>query len=269
MQSPNLPGFIVGVLILALSFSLLERLFPSLLAPRKGTFRPGAFTDLGYLFFNAFITKQLIRFFNLVLLGLGMLLVSGSFDRSLLDGHGILMQQPPYLLLVEMILLADFITYWMHRLLHSKQLWRIHAIHHSSRELDWLSSARLHPLNQLLTSLVVPLTFLFLGFPLKLAVVYAPFLTLYGIFLHANVSFEFGVFKYIVSTPQFHRWHHSRSEEAIDKNFAGLFPVFDMLFGTFYLPEGKEADDFGVSSRDFPEGIGEQFVYPFIDKARG
>lgn len=160
MQSPNLPGFVVGVLILALSFSLLERLFPSLLAPRKGTFRPGAITDLGYLFFNAFITKQLIRFFNLVLLGLGMLLVSGSFDRSLLDGHGILMQQPPYLLLVEMILLADFITYWMHRL------------------------------------------------------------------LHANVSFNFCVFKYIVSTPQFHRWHHSRSEEAIDKNFAGLFPVF-------------------------------------------
>jgi sterol desaturase/sphingolipid hydroxylase (fatty acid hydroxylase superfamily) len=65
----------------------------------------------------------------------------------------------------------------------------------------------------------------------------------------------------VIATPVFHRWHHSRQAEAMDKNFAGLFPIWDILFGTYYMPRGKMPEDFGVSG-DFPQDMPRQLWEP-------
>lgn len=142
-------------------------------------------------------------------------------------------------------------------------LWRVHAVHHSSRALDWLASVRLHPLNELITRMVQVLPFYFLGFsPLVLAGV-APFLSLYAILLHANVNWSFGPLRYVIASPLFHRWHHTSEEEGLDKNFAGLLPIWDLLFGTWHMPQGKYPQKFGIVGNDMPESLWGQMMYPF------
>ena len=59
-----------------------------------------------------------------------------------------------------------------------------------------------------------------------------PFTTFHSAFVHANLSWTLGPFKYVLATPVFHRWHHTSLEEGGNTNFAGTFPLWDILFGT-------------------------------------
>ncbi|HEX5369098.1 MAG TPA: hypothetical protein VFY10_06750 [Dehalococcoidia bacterium] len=61
----------------------------------------------------------------------------------------------------------------------------------------------------------------------------------------------------------YHRWHHSAEREAINKNFSGLFPFVDGLFGTLYFPKGRQPTTFGVADQPVPAGFLPQLVYPF------
>ncbi len=62
-----------------------------------------------------------------------------------------------------------------------------------------------------------------------------PFTTFHSAFVHANLNWALGPFKYALATPVFHRWHHTSLEEGGNTNFAGTFPIWDVLFGT--LPD--------------------------------
>ena len=77
------------------------------------------------------------------------------------------------------------------------------------------------------------------------------------------MSWAFGPFRYVLASPAFHRWHHTSEEEGLDRNFAGLFPWIDLLFGTFYMPEGRRPERFGLAHEDVPEGLLAQLAYPF------
>lgn len=92
--------------------------------------------------------------------------------------------------------------------------------------------------------IIVPV--LLLGFAPIVTLSAGPVLTFYAIFIQANVNWEFGSLRYVIATPVFHRWHHSREREAWDKDSAGLLPLWDMLFGTFYMPRDRYAENFGI-----------------------
>jgi sterol desaturase/sphingolipid hydroxylase (fatty acid hydroxylase superfamily) len=94
-------------------------------------------------------------------------------------------------------------------------------------------------------------------------VVLAPFLTFHAIFLHANVPWGFGPLRYFVSSPAFHRWHHTTQAEGLDKNFAGLFPFIDLAFGTFYMPRDRQPAAFGIQGNPVARGLFAQLAYPF------
>jgi len=67
-----------------------------------------------------------------------------------------------------------------------------------------------------------------------------------------------------LATPVFHRWHHTSQEEGGNTNFAGTFPVWDILFGTWRMPENVMPDHYGVDNQDqFPTEIAGQLAYPF------
>ena len=178
-----------------------------------------------------------------------------DFRNNAYQGFGPLAAQPLALQAIEVYLLADFIAYWTHRLFHRGKWWPFHAVHHSSEHLDWLSAVRVHPVNDLVNKLLQASPLLLLGFNPMVTLSTAPFFTLYAIFLHARVDWDFGPLRWIIATPVFHRWHHSRQAEAIDKNFAGLFPLWDLLFGTLYLPRDKMPEDFGVLEKNFPQDL--------------
>ena len=101
------------------------------------------------------------------------------------------------------------------------------------------------------------------GFDVATFAVIAPFTTWWVVFLHANVGWSFGGLRWAIASPAFHRWHHTRAEEGRDKNFGGIFPWWDLLFGTFFMPEGRTATAFGVTD-PVPDGFVKQLAYPFV-----
>lgn len=66
----------------------------------------------------------------------------------------------------------------------------------------------------------------------------------------------------MISSPVFHRWHHTKEAEGRDRNFGALFPVWDILFGTYHMPEGKAPTVFGTDD-PVPQTLGAQLAYPF------
>jgi sterol desaturase/sphingolipid hydroxylase (fatty acid hydroxylase superfamily) len=120
-----------------------------------------------------------------------------------------------------------------------------------------------HPINDFVTTFIQTTPLLLLGFNPTATLSTAPVLTLYAIFLHANVDWDFGRFRSIIASPVFHRWHHSKDREAWDKNFAGLLPMWDILFGTYYMPAGRKPENFGIDD-PMPAGFWGQLWQPFV-----
>ena len=89
----------------------------------------------------------------------------------------------------------------------------------------------------------------------------------YSAMVHANLNWTFGPFKYIFASPVFHRWHHTSLAEGRDKNFAPTFPLLDIVFGTFYMPENRLPEQYGVSGSKIPDGFISQMIWPFKNKA--
>jgi len=79
--------------------------------------------------------------------------------------------------------------------------------------------------------------------------------------VHANLSWDLGPFRYVFSSPAFHRWHHTKADEGLDRNFAGGLPLWDLLFGTFYMPR-RNPTSFGIDD-PIPSGFLGQMLQPF------
>jgi sterol desaturase/sphingolipid hydroxylase (fatty acid hydroxylase superfamily) len=105
-----------------------------------------------------------------------------------------------------------------------------------------------------------------LGFSPAALYAYLIVVYLYSTYVHANLKFDIEALKPFVVTPRFHHWHHGIEKEAIDVNFAIHFPLYDRLFGTYYMPEGKWPSGYGVASDPVPSGFKRQFLYPFTGK---
>jgi sterol desaturase/sphingolipid hydroxylase (fatty acid hydroxylase superfamily) len=158
---------------------------------------------------------------------------------------------------------SDFMAYWLHRLFHGGGFWKYHAIHHSSEQLDWISAARFHPVNLFLGTILIDVILLMAGISPNIMLWVGPFTTFHSAFVHANLNWTLGPFKYVLATPVFHRWHHTSLAEGGDTNFAGTFPIWDVLFGTFRMPEGQLPQDYGKDEATMPKEIGGQLAYPF------
>ncbi len=261
-MTTRLLGLSIAFLILTLLFWAVEFVWPSIRAQRK--FRRGFGVDVIYWFFTPLVTKAIGQFAVLLALVPLFLLLGWNLEKeTVAAGFGPLIELPVWLQAVLIVVVGDFIGYWSHRWFHSRPLWKYHAVHHSSKELDWLSAVRLHPVNEAGSRVLQAIPFVLLGFSPAAIAAYVPFLTFYAILIHANVSWDFGPLRYVLATPIFHRWHHTKEDEAIDTNFAGLLPVWDILFGTFYMPAGKIPTEFGVHDDSVPENFLGQLAYPF------
>jgi sterol desaturase/sphingolipid hydroxylase (fatty acid hydroxylase superfamily) len=268
---PTLGSLVFGFVILTIVFWPLERLRPAI--PEQPRWRRGTLTDLGYWFFTPLVTRVVTRAALIVSVvalaaAAGVPLRKPEVQAFLVGNGSAVQRQPLWLQVVEVLVLGDLIGYWTHRLFHGRELWPFHAVHHSSTEVDWLSSVRLHPVNDVVSRLLQSIPLLLLGFPPGLMAGYLPFLTFYALLIHANVSWDFGPLRHVIASPAFHRWHHTSQAEGLDKNFAGLFPWIDRLFGTYHMPEGRQARQFGILGGDVPEGLLAQLAYPFRSRAR-
>jgi hypothetical protein len=86
--------------------------------------------------------------------------------------------------------------------------------------------------------------------------------TTWGYFIHANIRWRFGWLSMLISTPAFHHWHHT-NDEHVDKNYASMLPIMDILFGSWYLPRKLWPPKYGISTPMAPDLAGE-LVQPFM-----
>lgn len=231
-------GSALAFAALAIVVAVLERVFPARAR------RTGLRGDLPYWLMTPIVSHSLTA------AGVALAMLARTEVAS-----GI-----PIAAQVALILLGgDLIGYWAHRALHTRRLWRIHAVHHSAPHVDWLASVRLHPFDDVVQRLAQLVPFAVAGFDLTLLALYVGLIGLVALVQHANVPWSFGPLRYVVVSPAFHAWHHSH--QPMDKNFAAMFPIWDVVFGTFYMPAAA-ADAIGIRE-PMPEGIVAQTLWPF------
>ena len=256
----GLDFFVLNLLLYSAVLIPLERLFA--LRADQPVFRRQWVVDLTYFFINSLLIEIL------TILTLKPALILFDWARvgwmSATVGSLPLFVQVPALLLV-----ADFTQYWVHRTFHVVPfLWPFHAIHHSIEEMDWLAGSRLHLVDVILTRGLTYVPIFVLGFSERALMVYVFIVAAQATFIHANVRWEFRPMRRFIATPAFHHWHHSADREAVDKNFAVHTPIWDILFGTYYLPDRWPAQ-YGLShQRDVPARWVTQLVYPFRRRSR-
>jgi sterol desaturase/sphingolipid hydroxylase (fatty acid hydroxylase superfamily) len=263
-NTPTLWSLAVGLLILSAFFWLVERWQPGRSSQRRRFVDTRV--DVIYWFFTPLVTRTVTR----LALGTALALVAFSqgltFEqfRELATTRQTWVTSLPLAVQVPLLLLfADLLAYWTHRLFHGRALWRFHAIHHSSTAVDWLSSVRLHPINDAAARVAQVLPLYWMGFNGAALAAFVPFLPLYALLLHANVPWSYGPLRFVIASPVFHRWHHTCEDEGLDTNFAGMFPFIDMIFGTFYMPPDRLPERFGIAGDRVPDGLVAQLLYPF------
>jgi sterol desaturase/sphingolipid hydroxylase (fatty acid hydroxylase superfamily) len=185
---------------------------------------------------------------------------------AVLAGYGWAARLPLPVQALAILVAMDFIQYWLHRAYHGRWLWPFHAVHHSAEDLDWSATFRIHPLNFVVYSAGALAMVRAIGFSPAAFAILAPWNLVYGSLVHANLNWTFGPFRYVLVSPVYHRWHHVKDPAVHDKNFAPTFPVFDLIFGTFYMPKGELPADFGVEGA--PRHFARELVYPFVELAR-
>lgn len=258
-------GFLVDAGRLAVWLVLLVAIFVPLeqlagLRPAK-VWRKQIGVDLAWYFINSLLPAAV--------LSVPLALLSKTLHAVDPIGYYTTVAAWPFWLKVFLVLLvSDVGAYWGHRALHAHPwLWRFHAVHHSPEELDWLVNTRAHPFDTIFVrfSGLVPVYLLGLaqtnGARLDPAVaILTIFGTIWTFFIHANTRIRLGPLEWLVSSPAFHHWHHTRDQHR-DHNYAFVFPFIDRVFGTAWLPKHWPSA-YGIRA-EVPSTIAGQFFEPF------
>jgi sterol desaturase/sphingolipid hydroxylase (fatty acid hydroxylase superfamily) len=165
---------------------------------------------------------------------------------------------------MAMVLAVDFLRYWLHRAAHENDtLWRLHSVHHSVQQLYWLNTARFHPIEKALQMMLDSVPFLLLGVDARVLALYYVAYSTNGFFQHCNVRLRYGVLNYIVGSAETHRWHHSREPREANRNYGNTVIVWDLLFGTWFLPDSREVGALGLREPHYPKSFWGLLKAPF------
>jgi sterol desaturase/sphingolipid hydroxylase (fatty acid hydroxylase superfamily) len=251
----GLDWFILDLLGSSLIFIFIEKLFA--LRREQPVFRAEWQTD-----FHHFIVNHMVVGFVLLATNLA---VHKLFGWAAIDGvRGWVQGLNFFVALFLIVLVADLVQYWTHRAYHEVPLlWRLHAVHHSVKSMDWLAGSRQHIVELLITRTLVLAPIYVLGFSKEVIDAYIVIVGFQAVFNHANVSVRLGPLRYVIVTPNFHHWHHSQDDEAIDRNYAAHFAFLDHLFGTAVQSERDWPERYGVQGDYVPDGFFRQLAFPF------
>jgi sterol desaturase/sphingolipid hydroxylase (fatty acid hydroxylase superfamily) len=161
------------------------------------------------------------------------------------------------------VVASDFYRYWIHRLSHSvPMLWRLHSFHHSAEAVTFITGARHHWLDRVLNVGFIPLFQIVFKTSPEVSLAGAAIYFLPDTCAHLNVRFSLGRYVMWITSPQYHRIHHSLQPEHFDKNFAGILPLWDILFGTAWRPGVDEFPPTGLDDGDKPRHVWDGVIWP-------
>lgn len=141
--------------------------------------------------------------------------------------------------IIILFIAADFCYYWAHRMSHQINLfWGGHVVHHQSEDYN-LSVALRQSTFQVVWTFSFHLPLALIGFNTLDHVMVMGINLIYQFWIHTETIGKMGWFEYLFNTPSHHRVHHGRNPKYIDKNHAGVFIIWDKMFGTFQKEEEK------------------------------
>jgi len=245
----------ISFLFSMLIFIPIERAFT--LNKEQVILRRGWRTDLAYFAVSHLLIQYIFLFVNYFSVeAFSWATIPGFQDRIRA------LPIPVQFLLATFV--ADLFQYITHRFHHQVGfLWKFHSIHHSSHCMDWLAGSRTHLVEIFFTRALVMVPLYLCGFVESALNAYVILVGVQAVAIHANVNWDFGWLRYIIATPQFHHWHHSKDRQYMDANYAVHLPIIDILFGTFRCPRRAWPDEYGVVSNAPPETFWAQMWHPF------
>ncbi|PAV48340.1 hypothetical protein CK486_07740 [Pseudomonas sp. HAR-UPW-AIA-41] len=142
----------------------------------------------------------------------------------------------------------DFCYYWNHRIGHERNVfWASHVVHHQSEEYN-LSTALRQTSTGFLLSWIFYLPMALAGVPPLVFLTVAALNLLYQFWVHTRHIPKLGWFEWVFVSPSNHRVHHAQNPVYMDRNYGGVFIIWDRLFGTFQEELDEEPVIFGVTT---------------------
>jgi sterol desaturase/sphingolipid hydroxylase (fatty acid hydroxylase superfamily) len=170
-----------------------------------------------------------------------------------------------------MFLVADFIQWNVHRVLHRVPwLWEFHKVHHSVKEMGFAAHLRFHWMETVVYKSVQYLPLAMIGFGIADFFILHIFTTAIGHLNHANLGWDYGPLRYLLNNPKMHIWHHAKTlpaEHRYGVNYGITLSLWDYLFKTAYVPkDGKDIELGFEADEQFPQDFPHQIIYPLQKK---
>lgn len=257
--------WLVGI---SVSVWMFEIIFPW----RKGQsiFRKDFWLDGFYMFFNFFL-------FSLIGYNAVSNVVVDWFNRLLasfeLSNHVALnvASWPSWSQLLLLFVVADFLQWNIHRLLHRVPwLWEFHKVHHSVEEMGFAAHLRYHWMETIVYKSLQYVPLAMIGFGLDDFFIVHIISVAIGHFNHANLNISWGPLRYLFNSPNMHIWHHAMHLPVgkISVNYGISLSIWDYLFGTAWMPGSGRDEALGFEGvKNFPQKFIDQITYPFRKKS--
>ena len=234
---------------------------------RKGqkTVRKDFWLDVFYMFFNFFLLSLIgynaisnigVELFNQFL---------GLFGLTNLVAINVA-SWPAWAQFGLMFILADFIQWNVHRLLHRVPwLWEFHKVHHSVKEMGFAAHLRFHWMETFVYKSIQYVPLAMIGFGLQDFFIMHMVTLLIGHLNHANLNIDYGPLRYVLNNPKMHIWHHVKqmpNQYPNGFNFGISLSIWDYIFGTALIPsDGRDIELGFDGDENFPQGFVGQAAY--------
>ncbi|WP_128757099.1 sterol desaturase family protein [Leeuwenhoekiella aequorea] len=265
ITNPGWTNYLYWLIVLSLLVFALELLIPW--RKKQPIIRKGFWLDAFYILFNFFLFS-LIGYNALSNVGVELF---NDFLR-LFDIQNIVSIEvqhlPVWAQLLIMFIVADFIQWNVHRMLHRVPwLWKFHQVHHSVKEMGFAAQFRFHFMETLVYKSVQYIPLAMIGFGIEQFFIVHMFSVFVGHLNHANLDWSYGKFGYIFNNPRMHIWHHAKQlppQHKYGMNFGLTLSIWDYLFGTAYVPESGKNLEIGFNGDEkFPNDFANQLTFPF------
>ncbi len=262
--NPSWYNYFWYLIVISLTVWLLEYLIPW--RKTQSIVRKDFWLDGFYLFFNFFIFSLVLynALSNVVLDFYTRFLAYFGLEKIELISLKLL---PLYVQFIIWFVIADFIQWNIHRLLHKNMyLWEFHKVHHSVKEMGFAAHFRFHWMETIIYKTLQYIPLSLIGCNIEQFFIIHIIALIIGHLNHSNINISYGYLKYIINNPKMHIWHHAKNigDNKYGVNFGISLSVWDYLFGTFYLPNNGRDTELGFEEVEkFPSIFFKQSLYPF------
>ncbi len=185
------------------------------------------------------VLSQARRFVTLGIGGYVYYLFTAYFSLPLMDADH-------WFTWVLATVLYDFCYYWQHRMGHERTLlWAAHVAHHQSEDYN-LGTALRQTSTGFLLDWIFYIPMYLLGIPAEVVVTVAALNLIYQFWVHTQHIPKLGWYEWVFVTPSNHRVHHAQNDRYLDRNYGGIFILWDRMFGTFQEELESDPPVYGI-----------------------